>query len=116
MSARSLASLAVSEREKRDGRGFGSRQVRPDAVGVRSGRIAPQLPNGGVGFEPTVPQTGGNGSRDCAERAAMPQQLESPSRGSTYAEGASFEELHSRAMAGELAPDTPPIPLPQAGS
>ena len=33
-----------------------------------------------------------------------------------YAEGASFEELHSRAMAGELAPDTPAIPLPHAGS
>jgi catechol 2,3-dioxygenase len=32
-----------------------------------------------------------------------------------YDEGASFEELHSRAIAGELAPDTPPIPLPQAG-
>ena len=30
-----------------------------------------------------------------------------------YAEGASFEEIHARAMAGELAPETPPIATPQ---
>lgn len=35
---------------------------------------------------------------------------------SAYADGASFEDIHARAMAGELAPDTPPIPLPQAGA
>jgi hypothetical protein len=31
----------------------------------------------------------------------------------TYAAGASFDEIHARAMKGELAPDTPPLELPQ---
>jgi hypothetical protein len=30
-----------------------------------------------------------------------------------YAAGAAFEELHTRAMAGELAPDTPPVDVPK---
>jgi catechol 2,3-dioxygenase len=30
-----------------------------------------------------------------------------------YAEGASFADIHGRAMAGEFAPDTPPLALPQ---
>jgi hypothetical protein len=30
-----------------------------------------------------------------------------------YADGASFADIHARAMAGEFAPDTPPIDVPQ---
>jgi NAD(P)-dependent dehydrogenase (short-subunit alcohol dehydrogenase family) len=30
-----------------------------------------------------------------------------------YAAGASFDEIHARAMAGELSPETPPLELPQ---
>ena len=31
-----------------------------------------------------------------------------------YADGATFQEIHARAMAGELAPDTAPLEVPQA--
>jgi catechol 2,3-dioxygenase len=30
-----------------------------------------------------------------------------------YAAGASFEDIHARAMAGELAPDAPPVEIPR---
>ena len=30
-----------------------------------------------------------------------------------YAAGASFDEIHARAMAGELGPETPPLAVPQ---
>ena len=30
-----------------------------------------------------------------------------------YAAGASFDEIHARAMAGEFSPETPPLQVPQ---
>jgi hypothetical protein len=30
-----------------------------------------------------------------------------------YAHGLTFEQIHARALAGELAPDAPPLELPE---
>ena len=41
-------------------------------------------------------------------------QFVDPARVATmYADGASFEEIHARAMAGELRPDKPPVDVPR---
>jgi catechol-2,3-dioxygenase len=41
-------------------------------------------------------------------------QFVDPARvAAAYADGTSFEEIHARAMAGELAPDSPPVEIPR---